>query len=251
MWAILSDIHSNFEAFRAVMDDIDHRNVERVIILGDIVGYGPQPLECIDMARLFGNLVLLGNHDHAVLVDPDGFGRSAEQAVFWTRDQVEKANSDRFDRWTYLASLPRFYKRNPFLFVHGSPRNPTNEYVFPEDVYNPRKMTRIFACMDQYCFNGHTHVPGILVEATSENGLSFSTPEDVQLTYRLDSRKTIINVGSVGQPRDLDPRACYVLFDGENIIYRRVPYDIDATVKLIYSIPELENFLGDRLREGR
>ena len=171
-------------------------------------------------------------------------------------------------RWEFIADLPRSHQEGRFLFVHGSARNPLHEYVFPEDIFNLRKMERIFSLMDGYCFCGHTHVPGIL-EAYSfcdpktwmvlENPdtqmeheePSWYAPEDVEGTWHLRHRKTIINVGSVGQPRDGDPRACYVLLDGRTVIFRRVDYDIDTTVQKIYGIPELDNFLGNRLRDGR
>ena len=121
-----------------------------------------------------------------------------------------------------------------------------NEYVFPEDIYNQRKMERIFALVEQYCFQGHTHIPGVFSER-----LSFVSPEEIEFRYELDSEKVLVNVGSVGQPRDGDPRACYVLLDGKTVHYRRVDYDFDKTAEKIYPIPELDNFLGDRLREGR
>jgi diadenosine tetraphosphatase ApaH/serine/threonine PP2A family protein phosphatase len=107
-------------------------------------------------------------------------------------------------------------------------------------------MERIFALVDRYCFQGHTHIPGIFLES-----LSFLSPEEIDLTYELTPEKAVMNVGSVGQPRDGDPRACYVLLDGQTVQYRRVPYDIEQTIAKIYKIPELDNFLGDRLREGR
>ena len=112
-------------------------------------------------------------------------------------------------------------------------------------------MERIFALVEQLCFQGHTHVPGIFTEQLPEDLYQFHSPEELDYVYRLDDRKTLCNVGSVGQPRDMDPRACYVLFDGETIRYRRVSYDFETTIKKIYAVPELENFLGDRLRDGR
>jgi diadenosine tetraphosphatase ApaH/serine/threonine PP2A family protein phosphatase len=134
--------------------------------------------------------------------------------------------------------------------VHGTPRNPLREYLFPEDIYNARKMSRISEMFAGCCFAGHTHIPGIFVASGPESWDYFSPPE-VEPVYRLDGRKTICNVGAVGQPRDGDWRACYVLFDGRAIRFRRVAYDVATTVKKIYAIPELENFLGDRLRDGR
>jgi diadenosine tetraphosphatase ApaH/serine/threonine PP2A family protein phosphatase len=156
-------------------------------------------------------------------------------------------------RWEFLAERPRSFHEDSLLFVHGSARNPLNEYVFPEDIYNQRKMERIFAMVERYCFQGHTHVPGIFTEQPPDGPYpyKFQSPEEIDYTYRLDERKTLCNVGSVGQPRDGDWRACYILLDGDTIRYNRVEYDIETTVKKIYAIPSLENFLGDRLRDGR
>lgn len=248
MKAIISDIHSNLEAFQAVLDDIAKQNVQETYCLGDVVGYGPNPRECVDLVMKC-KIVLLGNHDQGAMFDPEGFNPPAERAIFWTRAQLEAAvesRQARERRWEFLAERPRTYRENGYLFVHGSARNPLNEYVFPEDIYNQRKMERIFALVDRYCFQGHTHVPGIFTET-----LEFLSPEEVDYVYKLDGRKTLCNVGSVGQPRDGDWRACYILLDGDTIRYRRVEYDIDTTVKKIYAIPDLENFLGDRLRDGR
>ena len=249
MKAIISDIHSNLEALQAVLADIDSQSVREVYCLGDVIGYGPNPRECIDLVMERCTMVLLGNHDQGALFDPDGFNRSAEMAIFWTRAQLElptDARAMREKRWEFLAERPRSHREDGFLYVHGSARNPLNEYVFPEDIYNQRKMERIFALVERYCFQGHTHVPGVFTE-----NLQFHTPDDVGGVYKLDGRKTLCNVGSVGQPRDLDPRACYILLDDDTIRYRRVEYDVGSTKKKIYSIPELENFLGDRLEEGR
>jgi predicted phosphodiesterase len=246
--ALISDIHSNLEALQAVLKDIEAQSVETVYCLGDVIGYGPNPRECIDLVMDLP-LVLLGNHDQGAMFDPEGFNPGAERAIFWTRAQLEAPGDNRAQRekrWEFLAERPRFHKEEPCLYVHGSARNPLNEYVFPEDIYNPRKMERIFAHVERYCFQGHTHVPGIFTES-----LQFYSPEEVSYVYELDGRKTLVNVGSVGQPRDGDRRACYVLFDGKTIRYRRVEYDIETTIKKIYDIPDLENFLGDRLRDGR
>jgi predicted phosphodiesterase len=251
--ALISDIHSNLEALQAVLKDIDSQKVTEIYCLGDIVGYGPNPRECVDLVMKC-QMVLLGNHDQGAMFDPDGFNPPAERAIFWTRAQLEAPGDNRQQkelRWEFLAERPRIFKENGFLYVHGSARNPLNEYVFPEDIYNQRKMDRIFALVDRYCFQGHTHVPGIFTESLPEEQYQFHAPEDVDYLYKLDSRKTLCNVGSVGQPRDGDWRACYVLLAGDTIRYRRVEYDIDTTVKKIYAVPDLDNFLGDRLRDGR
>src|SRR5204862_7684819 len=153
--------------------------------------------------------------------------------------------------WEFLAERPRSYREDSFLYVHGSARNPLNEYVFPEDIYNQRKMERIFALVDRYCFQGHTHVPGIFTEQLPDDLYQFHSPEEIEGTHRLDTRKTLCNVGSVGQPRDGDWRACYVVLDNDTIKFRRVEYDWQKTRDKIYDIPDLDNFLGDRLGEGR
>jgi diadenosine tetraphosphatase ApaH/serine/threonine PP2A family protein phosphatase len=251
--AIISDIHSNFEAFQAVLEDIKKHDVSEVYCLGDVVGYGPNPRECVDLVMQC-QLVLLGNHDQGAMFDPEGFNPPAERAIFWTREQLEAPGDSRQSkekRWEFLAERPRSFRENGFLYVHGSARNPLNEYVFPEDIYNQRKMERIFALVERYCFQGHTHVPGIFTEQSPDDLYQFCSPEEIDYVYNLDDRKTLCNVGSVGQPRDGDWRACYVLLDDKTIYYRRVEYDIDTTIKKIYAIPELENFLGDRLRDGR
>jgi predicted phosphodiesterase len=255
MWAIISDIHGNLEAFTAVLADIARQPIERIVCLGDIVGYGPNPCECLDLVRKHSALTIRGNHDHAAMFDSEGFSPSAERAIFWTRDILEHGSGStrdqRAERWNYLADLNAFHREGDLLFVHGSARNPTNEYVFPEDVYNQRKMERIFALVDKYCFQGHTHVPGIFIEQKANELYQFTGPEEIEYLHILDGRKTLCNVGSVGQPRDGDPRACYVLIENDTIRYRRVEYEIHATRKKIYAIPELENFLGDRLLDGR
>jgi len=247
--AILSDIHSNLEALQAVLEDVREQGVDRIYCLGDIVGYGPNPRECIDLVMGFP-VVLLGNHDQAAIFDPEGFNTGALRAILWTRRQLEEdPNRQRaMQRWEFLGELPRKHIENGIIYVHGSVRNPLNEYVFPEDVYNQRKMEKIFALVERYCFQGHTHVPGIFTER-----LEYYHPEEINNEYRLDNSKALINVGSVGQPRDNDWRACYVLFDEKErlVRFRRVPYDVEETIRKIHEIEELDDYLGDRLREGK
>jgi len=282
--ALISDIHGNLEALEVVLDDIKSQGITEVFCLGDIIGYGPNPRECIDRVMEHSRVTLLGNHDQGAMFDPDGFNIGAERAIFWTRDQLE-SSSDRENnerRWEFLGELPRTHRSGPFLFVHGSPRNPLSEYVFPEDIYNHRKMERLFQLIERYCFQGHTHVPGVFTE-----GFQFYSPEEIDNEYTLGDGKLMINVGSVGQPRDGDPRACYVILeDGQpassdsasaatqdtgeistqaasgsvpaaeptgpiRVTFRRLPYDFESTIRKIYSISELEPFLGDRLRQGR
>ena len=153
-------------------------------------------------------------------------------------------------RIKFLAGLPRCHRDEDVLYVHGSPRNHLNEYVFPEDISNERKMTALGKQFDRICFNGHTHVPGIFVE----RGLGrwdFIGSEECNAGFPVAEQRVICNVGAVGQPRDGDSRACYVLFDGARIWFRRVVYDVEVTIRKIYAIEALDNFFGDRLRAGR
>lgn len=252
--AILSDIHGNLTALKAVLAHIETQNIDRIVCLGDVVGYGPQPCECLDLVMGF-DFCVLGNHDSSALFDPEGFNAAAEQAIFWTRSKLESADGDEDDqpgaarrRMDFLCGLPRTKREENTLFVHGSPRGPTNEYVMPEDIQNSKKMEKLFSLVPHLCFQGHTHVPGIF---TTE--LAFLRPDDLVEGYDVSdpSARLMINVGSVGQPRDLDPRSCYVVYDRQRVFYHRVEYDIEDTVAKIEAEAELDNFLGYRLREGR
>ncbi len=250
--ALISDIHANAEALRAVFDDIRAQDVEEIYCLGDIIGYGPNPCECLDKIIDQCDETILGNHDQAVVWDPDGFNPVALQAVYWTRDELDRrtGNSEQVDRrWDFLNGLQRSLSRDNYLYVHGSPREPTNEYVFPEDVYNQRKMDALFDRIERYCFQGHTHIPGVFTGSGE-----FITPEECDFHFPLTGEKTMFNVGSVGQPRDSDSRACYaIVHEGDDpmVEFRRVEYPLDVTVEKIYGVASLDNMLGDRLRSGR
>ena len=245
--ALISDIHSNLEALEAVFADIRNRGISEVYCLGDLVGYGPNPRECIDLIMQC-EVCLLGNHDQGALFDPEGFNSGAERAIFWTRMQLENGGSaiERQKRWDFLGELPRNHQEDKFLFVHGSARNPLNEYVFPEDIYNRRKLEKIFALIPRYSFQGHTHVPGVFTEQ-----FQFLSPEEINGEFHLGEEKAMINVGSVGQPRDGNPNACYAVLEDNIVRFYRVEYPFEKTIAKIYDVPELDNFLGDRLRDGR
>lgn len=249
--ALISDIHGNFEALTAVLEKIDTLGVKEIFCLGDIIGYGPDPVKCLDAVIDNCQRTILGNHDQAAVFDPQGFNPVALRAIYWTRDQLEddRGGVDACNRrWDFLGELPRRHDEGQFLFVHGSPRDPTNEYVFPEHIYEPARLENLMKRFDNYCFQGHTHIPGIFTETGS-----FHTPADRDYHYQLTSTKVMVNVGSVGQPRDEDPRACFVVLDDEEmtLTYYRVDYDIEATRQKIHNIPELDNMLGDRLLSGR
>ncbi len=248
--AVISDIHANLEALQAVLDHIDTQSVDRIICLGDILGYGPNPVECVDLVAQRCEWSLMGNHDFGVLYEPTNFNVAAEQAAYWSRDQfeLESGNGTSAKRWEFLSRLRVRVLEDDFLCVHGTPRRPINEYLFPEDALNsPVKMQQIFELVDKYALVGHTHVPGVFTDEPD-----FYPPDDLDGQYKLGGEeKAIINPGSVGQPRDLDPRASYIIIDDDCVRFFRLEYDIDAVASKIRATPQLLDWLGERLYEGR
>ncbi|KKM00877.1 hypothetical protein LCGC14_1800040 [marine sediment metagenome] len=254
--AVISDIHSNLTALTAALADIAERGVERIVCLGDVVGYGPEPKECLDLVAQRSEITLMGNHDFAVLYEPDNFNLGAEGACYWTRQILEaepnKAARDR--RWDFLGSLPVRHvlgaEDSPIgetLLVHGSPRRPVNEYVFPDDIYNnPGKLSGVFERFDNVCLIGHSHVPGVFLSIPD-----FYSPEELGGTYEVGEHKALVNVGSIGQPRDRDTRASFVILEEGLIRFVRVPYEVEKTVSRVHAVAELDDYLGNRLREGR
>ncbi len=272
-FAIISDIHSNLEALQAVLKDIESRGVKDIVCLGDVVGYGPNPRECVDLVRTKCRLCMMGNHDHALLYEPCNFNLPAERACFWQRQVLEDEPDAqlRSERWRFLGDMQIRAKEQDAVFVHASPRRPMNEYIFPEDVFtNAQKVLANFDRLDgRVCFVGHTHQPGVFVDDPY-----FDPPNELPDSpfYEIEEERAIINVGSVGQPRDRDPRASYVIVtrssDGagngksslvaqalassiETVEFIRVEYDIERTVKRILAEPALDDLLGTRLYEGR
>jgi diadenosine tetraphosphatase ApaH/serine/threonine PP2A family protein phosphatase len=246
--AILSDIHGNLEALQSVLEDIARQRVEAIYCLGDTIGYGPNPRECLDLVAAHCKVILLGNHDQAALSGPVNFREHAVRALVWTQAQLQASVANGAEpRWLdFLASLPHFHAEGDLLFVHASPRDPLNEYVFPLCVQVPFLMADLFARVRGCCFLGHTHQPGVFTEQVV-GFYEFILPA----SFRRAGYKAIINVGSVGQPRDGDWRACYVLFDGESVHFRRIEYDVETTVRKIHGTAGLDALLGDRLRDGR
>ena len=228
MFAIISDIHSNLEALTTVLADIEKRGIQTIYCLGDVVGYAANPKECLDLVIEKTNGSVLGNHDYGVLYEPTNFNLGAEQASFWTRDTLEReAETDKSNkRWSYLGAQRMRWTLQQKLgdveadldFVHASPRRPINEYVFPDDVYTtPAKISVLFERVRHICFIGHTHLPGVFLEEPD-----FYTPEELGWVYPIiNDEKAIVNVGSVGQPRDRDNRASYVYIDDNKVHFVR------------------------------
>ena len=252
MIALISDLHANLPALTAVLADIDRLGkVERVYCLGDVIGYGPQPVECLELAASRCKLILMGNHEHAVLYGAYGFHPAAKRAVDWTREVLTRVTpaARRKALWGLIENLPIRHEFDDVLLVHGSPRDPVMEYVLESDLWegaDPGKMDEIFGAFARLCFVGHTHRPGVFTEDRC-----FLPATELANGYDVsDGGRYLINVGSVGQPRDRDPRACYTLFSGDAVYFRRVAYDVAATAALVRGVDALDERLAERLFRG-
>ncbi|MCX7915469.1 MAG: metallophosphatase family protein [Verrucomicrobiae bacterium] len=239
-YAILSDIHGNLEALQAVLQDAKQQGCTHYVCLGDIVGYGPNPRECLHVIQELNCPTVIGNHDEYVAKDQalTGFNPMAADGIKWTRDQLTEAEKN------WLRGLKYVRTVDPFTIVHATLDLPERwAYVFD-------KLAAAASFNYQHtavCFNGHTHVPIAFIR----------TPAGIQgglyTRIRIEvARKYFINVGSVGQPRDRNPKAAYVIFDLPNnlIELRRVEYDLAATQKKIRAAG-LPESLAQRLEQGR
>ena len=242
---IVSDIHSNLEAFDAVLLDAESRGGYDIIwFLGDLVGYGADPSPCIARLRSLPNLAIAGNHDHAATgkLDPDLFNGAARAAALWTT----AALSD--EELAYLAELPEVRTVEPFTHVHGSLRDPVMEYLISEPA-----AVATFALMETpFCLVGHSHYPIVWTE--QEHGAEVALLDETEPIVLRPDRRVIVNPGSVGQPRDGDWRASYLLYDGGAggagaLEHRRVEYDI-ATAQRKIREAGLPGVLADRLARG-
>lgn len=272
--AILSDIHANLEALEVVLADIASRGCDRIICLGDVIGYGPDPCACIDLVESHCAFSLLGNHDFACLYEPTNFNPIAVQGSYWTRAQFEPGTEGvrdeaaaRRQAFLHLMRTCAFLDDDPdFMLAHASPRKPLSEYLFPDDVQKPGKIAPAFAAMPgAYAFVGHTHVPGVFSADTDRNGriqldslFEFDHANELTGPFALDRQsgrmRFIVNPGSVGQPRDGDPRASYAVLDTDgpapSVVFHRLEYPLEVTRSKIHANPHLADRLGDRLVGG-
>jgi len=239
--AIISDIHSNLEALQAVIKDIKKRRIKKIFCLGDLVGYGANPNECVEMCYSETDIIVAGNHDWAAVgkTDVAVFNPVAAEAIRWTHKQLSKSNSGKLKRLKLTDNVEEL------CLVHASPSKPEQwEYLFSmEEAKNQFKFFK-----SQVCFLGHTHVPSVIFE--DANGYTdFISDNPFPL---IENRRYIINTGSTGQPRDLDPRASYAIYDGNRraVEIIRLDYNIPlAQQKIIDAgLPEV---LADRLLAGR
>lgn len=256
MIAIISDVHANHDALVAVLQEIDRLEPKAVLCLGDIVGYGPEPAKCVDEVRRRCDVALCGNHDFALIYGANGFSSVARSSIECQREAImprpggAEDNKERWERWNFLKNLPYRHVHGDRLFVHGSPRNPVTEYLRRIDVLlgMSDKINDNFKQVDWICFIGHTHRPGVI---TPE--MEFHEPADINSAFQpKPSHKVIINVGSVGQPRDGDWRACFVTVEDGNLVrFHRVEYDVESTVAKMAATEGTDKLLCDRLRRGK
>ena len=237
--AIISDIHANLEALEVVMRDIELQQAEKVICLGDTIGYGADPIPCLELAEQRCDIRLMGNHEYAVLgkLPSQQINKTAKIALSWTQHQMEDNAMSR------IAGLPMTASLNDLFFVHASPWEPDRwRYVL-----SVGEADAAFKSFDQrICFNGHSHLP--MIFASSEDQIRVKAGHHFQPN---EETRYIVNVGSVGQPRDNDPRACYVTYDTaeDEIEYHRVDYDI-AKAQHKMRQAELPAMLIQRLQSG-
>jgi predicted phosphodiesterase len=237
--AVLSDIHSNLAALEAVQNDLPA--IDEVWALGDIVGYGPQPNEVIRSLQAMGARSVLGNHDGAAIgtVDPRDFNPEAARAIAWTAEVIDDNSR------SYLATLPEVRRDGQLTAVHGSPRDPVWEYIVSASV----AADNLAAFETTLCLFGHTHLPIVFRASAGEVETVRATPDE---PITLNGERCLINPGSVGQPRDGNPAASYMLLDPESgsLEFRRVAYQVEVTQRLIRDA-DLPPRLAERLAYGR
>ncbi len=247
-YGILSDIHGNLEALDAVLEAMAGERIGHYLCLGDIVGYGASPNACLDRVTGLTTDVIAGNHDHAAIgkLDISTFNPYAAEAALWTRQQLSP------DGRRYLGGLPYVRRYDDLFIVHASPARP-EEWTY---LTSPWQADEAFEAMPAgvaLCTLGHTHTPMIFERRDAEDRSRQIPSSAFELTLVLASdRRYIVNVGSVGQPRDGDPRAAYCVYDTEmkQIEIKRVPYDLETAQRKIRKAG-LPDLLAERLEFGR
>jgi diadenosine tetraphosphatase ApaH/serine/threonine PP2A family protein phosphatase len=268
--ALISDLHANRPAIETALADARARGARRFVCLGDMVGYGAEPRIALDWVMrlcvpepkdpladpaappLEAGLCLMGNHEFALMNSAEDFNPKARAAIEWTREELNRGDDahTNYGYWDFLDRLRPSECDEVAMFAHGSPRDPVREYMLPRDIQNTEKMAANFQSMERdVCFVGHSHVPAIYYQ----DGRLFR-PRGTEGPYDLGcdaKNKAIVNVGSVGQPRDGDPRLSYVLFDGRTITFVRLDYDHEAAAAAIRAVSALPEYLAERLALGR
>jgi predicted phosphodiesterase len=241
-YAILSDIHANLAAFQAVVDHLKEQRVDEVWDLGDVVGYGPHPNECIELLRSFPNVSIAGNHDWGSIgkISVSEFNRDAAFACQWTEGVLKKGYDD------YLRNLAEANVKGDFTMAHGSPRRPIWEYILNAN----EAAENLPYFKTPFCLVGHSHIPLVFHHIEGGESLFRHLEDGEELT--LGEGRYIINPGSVGQPRDGDARGSYAVFDSDKktVTLYRIPYDISQTQQRMRQ-SGLPHYLIDRLSYGK
>lgn len=239
-YAVFSDVHSNLEAFRKVLDSFEKSRVDKYAFIGDIVGYGADPAACIALLKGLGALSVAGNHDWAVtdFLTTDYFNEAARQAVVWTQEKISASDK------AFISGFRLVENEGAFCLVHGTLDHP-EDFDYMTD--RLKAMKTFYALQKQVCFVAHSHQPGIFVE--DPEGVSYRRPPDKLFLEK--GRRYIVNDGSVGQPRDGDPRACCCIYDDEDntLEFKRVEYDVKTAAEKILK-SGLPRSLAQRLKHG-
>ena len=238
-FAIISDIHANKEALETVLRDIEFMQCSQIVCLGDVVGYNASPVECLETIKSLNCPIVRGNHDEEAASDskPDKMNPIAYSALMWTRQQLSPEQKEWLSKLRLVRSVP------PFTIVHSTLDQPSLWHYIINNYDAASNFNFQFSTI---CFHGHTHVPKIF--SNENGGATEYAPSDF---CPQPGVKYFVNVGSVGQPRNGDPRACYCVFDtDQNAIYfRRLEYDIQLTCKRIVDAG-LPVALAERLTQG-
>ena len=240
-YGIISDIHGNLGALEVALRALEKLNIDRLVCLGDIVGYGPQPNECVRLVFENADIIIAGNHDHAALgKSPDtNFNQYARAALDWTRDVLTDEAVEN------LMKVPLKQSENGLLFVHSTPKNPEYWNYIPSLI---EAYSAFINFDEQICFVGHSHIPVVYhLDSVQKIQIAFTTKFET-----MPEKRYIINVGSVGQPRDADSRAALGVFDAESKKYRllRKRYSIfDTQTKMRQE--QLPEYLISRLKYGQ
>ncbi|MCV3205499.1 metallophosphatase family protein [Mesorhizobium sp. YC-39] len=243
--AILSDIHANREAFDAVLEAVHERGPDELVLLGDLVGYGPDPIYVIERAAdltAHGALCILGNHDEAIVRNRGDMTENARFAIQWTRDRLTPAHVD------FLARLPFSLQSENRFYVHASAERP-GKWPYIRDVDAAERCLSASDVRSVFC--GHTHIPAIYYALPNRRPMHFQPLDNVAAPLS-ELRRHVVIAGAVGQPRDGNPAACFVLVDTERheVTMVRVPYNHEETARKI-QVAGLPGWLGMRLKIGR
>ena len=244
-YGVLSDIHSNLEALTACLGALEAREVEAYVVCGDLVGYGPDPGPVLEtLSRLKPLHAVKGNHDLAALgqMDVEWFNSYARAAVEWTAKQIAGTSKE------FLTGLPLRLETPDFTVVHGSPRDPAEEYLLTKQQF----LENLSSFKTSPCFVGHSHLPLYFQLLDAKDGHVAGDLLEGDAKWKVGPLACVLNPGSAGQPRDMDPRAACAVYDSLERTFQmlRVPYAIETTQKKI-AAAGLPKFLADRLSRGR